>query len=111
MAEVTGQAQEENKITLLKGWTKSAATYCIINETHTIGNTLRWMLMKKSVVFHAESPSPALMIFMKAPKSSFVDTDEEDSLEALITALENLDQVTAEIGSRFDDSVEAFMHD
>lgn len=36
--------------------------------------------------------------------------DEEDSLEALITALENLDQVTTEIGSRFDSSMEAYMH-
>ncbi|KAG8764587.1 RNA polymerase subunit AC19, partial [Ceratobasidium sp. 428] len=50
MAEVIGKAHEEEKITLLKGWTKSAATYCIINETHTIGNTLRWMLMKNPKV-------------------------------------------------------------
>jgi hypothetical protein len=39
------------------------------------------------------------------------ETDEEDSLEALVTALDNLDQVTAEIGSRFEDSMEAFMHE
>lgn len=32
-------------------------------------------------------------------------------MEALITALENLDQVTTEIGSRFDSSMEAYMHD
>ncbi|QRV75948.1 DNA-directed RNA polymerase II subunit RPB11 [Ceratobasidium sp. AG-Ba] len=53
MAEVTGKAQEQDKITLLKGWTKSAATYCIINETHTIGNALRWMLMKKYAIAHS----------------------------------------------------------
>ncbi|KAG8714419.1 RNA polymerase subunit AC19 [Ceratobasidium sp. 394] len=109
MAELAGKVYEEKKITLLKGWTKSAATYCIINETHTIGNTLRWMLMKNpKVEFCGYSvPHPSenkihLRIQMY---------DEEDSLEALITALENLDQVTTELGSRFDDSMEAFMHD
>ncbi|CEL57983.1 DNA-directed RNA polymerases I and III subunit RPAC2 OS=Schizosaccharomyces pombe (strain 972 / ATCC 24843) GN=rpc19 PE=2 SV=1 [Rhizoctonia solani AG-1 IB] len=50
MAEVKGTVDEVEKITLLKGWTKSAATYCIMNESHTIGNSLRWMLMKNPKV-------------------------------------------------------------
>jgi hypothetical protein len=29
----------------------SAATYQIHDETHTIGNALRWMLMKKCAIF------------------------------------------------------------
>ncbi|KAH7344722.1 RBP11-like subunits of RNA polymerase [Rhizoctonia solani] len=109
MAEVKGMVDEAEKITLLKGWTKSAATYCIMNESHTIGNSLRWMLMKNpKVEFCGYSvPHPSenkihLRIQMY---------DEEDSLEALITALENLDQVTTEIGSRFDGSMEAYMHE
>ncbi|CAE6395235.1 unnamed protein product [Rhizoctonia solani] len=50
MAEVKGIVDESEKIILLKGWTKSAATYCIMNESHTIGNSLRWMLMKNPKV-------------------------------------------------------------
>ncbi|KAF8609752.1 RBP11-like subunits of RNA polymerase [Ceratobasidium sp. AG-I] len=109
MAEVTGIAEGTAKITLLKGWTKSAATYCIINETHTIGNTLRWMLMKNPKVEFCGYSVPH-------PSENKIHIriqmyDEEDSLEALITALDNLDQVTAEIGTRLNDSMEAYMHD
>ncbi|CAE6416222.1 unnamed protein product [Rhizoctonia solani] len=58
MAEVKGTVDEVEKITLLKGWTKSAATYCIMNESHTIGNSLRWMLMKNpKVEFCGYSPT------------------------------------------------------
>jgi DNA-directed RNA polymerase subunit L len=35
----------------LPGFTEgyTAATYCILNEDHTLGNLLRWMIMKKYV--------------------------------------------------------------
>lgn len=38
-----------DKIEILKGFESdlSAATYCLHNEDHTLGNALRWMLMKK----------------------------------------------------------------
>lgn len=29
----------------------SAATFRIVDETHTLGNALRWMIMKKGVAF------------------------------------------------------------
>ena len=38
-----------DKIEILKGFESdlSAATYCLHNEDHTLGNALRFMLMKK----------------------------------------------------------------
>jgi RNA polymerase Rpb3/Rpb11 dimerisation domain len=38
-----------DKIEILKGFESdlSAATYCLHNEDHTLGNALRYMLMKK----------------------------------------------------------------
>lgn len=39
------------KIQLLPGYTSdlSAATYCLVQEDHTLGNCIRWMLMKEWV--------------------------------------------------------------
>lgn len=57
----------------------SAATYQIHDESHTIGNALRWMLMKKYVFFHRETffSTSSLMKscgLLSVPKSSFVGT-------------------------------------
>lgn len=39
----------DDKVEVLPGYEAdlSAATYCLHNEDHTLGNALRWMLMKK----------------------------------------------------------------
>ena len=47
----------------------SAATYQIYDETHTIGNALRWMLMKKYVWSSLFCPIPRLIRVEYQPKS------------------------------------------
>ncbi|KAG8933871.1 RNA polymerase subunit AC19 [Tulasnella sp. 418] len=81
------------KISILRGASPdlSAATFCIQEESHTIGNALRWMLMKNpSVEFcgysvpHPSEPKIHVRIQMYDGKSA---------LEALIEALQNLDDL------------------
>ncbi|EKM57954.1 uncharacterized protein PHACADRAFT_116447 [Phanerochaete carnosa HHB-10118-sp] len=69
------------KLRILKGAEPdlSAATYQIHDESHTIGNSLRWMLMKN--VPHPSENHIHLRIQMY---------DNLSSLEALLEALENL---------------------
>ncbi|KAI0075509.1 RBP11-like subunits of RNA polymerase [Panus rudis PR-1116 ss-1] len=81
------------KIKILKGAEPdlSAATYQIHDESHTIGNALRWMLMKNPKVEfcgysvpHPSEPHINVRIQMY---------DHQSSLTALIEALNNLDDV------------------
>ncbi|GAA5928191.1 DNA-directed RNA polymerase core subunit RPC19 [Sporobolomyces koalae] len=91
-AVVTG-----DKVSILPGATEglTQATYCILEEDHTIGNLLRWMLMKNPAVefcgYSAPHPSEAkihLRIQMYDGKSS---------LDALNEALDNVEQMTETI--------------
>ncbi|GAA5825531.1 hypothetical protein JCM10212_003598 [Sporobolomyces blumeae] len=91
-AVVTG-----DKISILPGATEglTQATFCILEEDHTIGNLLRWMLMKNPAVefcgYSAPHPSEAkihLRIQMYDGKSS---------LDALNEALDNVENLTLEI--------------
>lgn len=60
-----------NKITILPGASPNLAeaSYAIADETHTLGNALRWMIMKnpkvefcgyRSASFHPQLPSKPL---------------------------------------------------
>lgn len=53
VAIVLGESRGADRDVQLKGAEPdlSAATYQIHDESHTIGNALRWMLMKKCVLF------------------------------------------------------------
>ena len=50
----------------------SAATYQIHDETHTVGNALRWMLMKKCVRFRLFTPVPPSFIPEQQPQSGIL---------------------------------------
>jgi DNA-directed RNA polymerase subunit L len=50
----------------------SAATFQIFDESHTIGNALRWMIMKKYVVFFCLM-NAELMMVLEVRRWSFVD--------------------------------------
>jgi len=81
----------------------SAATYRIYDESHTIGNALRWMLMKNPKVefcgYSAPHPSEnAIQIRIQM-------YDQESSLVALHTALENLDALCETIGDEYTTSL------
>ncbi|KAG9011993.1 RNA polymerase subunit AC19 [Tulasnella sp. JGI-2019a] len=89
------------KISILKGATPdlSAATYCIQEETHTVGNALRWMLMKNPQVEfcgysvpHPSEPKIHIRIQMY---------DNASSLDALIDALQNLDNLFESIDDAY----------
>ncbi|CAK5274843.1 unnamed protein product, partial [Mycena citricolor] len=85
------------KVTILKGHSPdlSAATYQIHDESHTIGNALRWMLMKNPKVEFCGYSAPH-------PSENVINVriqmyDSLSSLEALVEALGNLDDLCSTI--------------
>jgi len=77
----------------------SSATYIIRDETHTLGNVLRWMVMKNpSVEFCGYSvPHPSENLF----RIRIQMYDRKSSLEALRSALDNLDTLFESIGNKY----------
>jgi DNA-directed RNA polymerase subunit L len=49
----------------------SAATYQIFDESHTMGNALRWMIMKKCVLAQCYSSYCSLSAHKNSPKVEF----------------------------------------
>ncbi|KAJ7634644.1 RBP11-like subunits of RNA polymerase [Roridomyces roridus] len=89
------------KVTIMKGATPdlSAATYQIHDETHTIGNALRWMLMKNPKVEFCGYSAPH-------PSENVINVriqmyDNLSSLSALITALSDLDDLAVTIEEKY----------
>jgi len=69
----------------------SAATYQIHDESHTVGNALRWMLMKNPKVEFCGYSAPH-------PSENVINVriqmyDNLSSLQALTTALSDLDSL------------------
>ncbi|KAJ7269660.1 RBP11-like subunits of RNA polymerase [Mycena rebaudengoi] len=89
------------KVTIMKGAAPdlSAATYQIFDESHTIGNALRWMLMKNPKVefcgYSVPHPSENLI------QVRIQMYDNLSSLSALITALSDLDELCATIENAY----------
>lgn len=93
------------KISILKGSTSdlSAATYQIHDESHTIGNALRWMLMKNPKVEFCGYSAPH-------PSENVINVriqmyDNLSSLDALISALNNLDSLCETIEDAYIESL------
>ncbi|PFH49573.1 hypothetical protein AMATHDRAFT_76126 [Amanita thiersii Skay4041] len=83
----------------------SAATYQIHDESHTIGNALRWMLMKNPKVEFCGYSVPH-------PSENVINVriqmyDHLSSLDALISALDNLDNVCNSIEEKYLNSLRA----
>ncbi|EJD51292.1 RBP11-like subunits of RNA polymerase [Auricularia subglabra TFB-10046 SS5] len=98
-------AATEQKITIMKGAEAdlSAATYCLHDESHTIGNALRWMLMKNPKVefcgYSAPHPSePVIHLRIQM-------YDRHSSLTALTEALDNLDQLAIAVNEQYRNSL------
>ncbi|OJA14972.1 hypothetical protein AZE42_03226 [Rhizopogon vesiculosus] len=85
-------AETTPKIKIMKGAAAdlSAATYQIFDESHTIGNALRWMIMKN--VPHPSENLIQVRIQMY---------DGLSSLNALIEALNNLDDVCETVENKY----------
>ncbi|KAJ7461745.1 RBP11-like subunits of RNA polymerase [Mycena galericulata] len=85
------------KVTIMKGATPdlSAATYQIHDESHTIGNALRWMIMKNPKVEFCgySAPHPSENVIQVRIQMY----DNLSSLSALITALADLDALCVTI--------------
>ncbi|KLO14045.1 RBP11-like subunits of RNA polymerase [Schizopora paradoxa] len=93
------------KIEVMKGASAdlSAATYRIYDESHTMGNALRWMLMKNPKVefcgYSAPHPSE------NAIQLRIQMYDSESSLTALHAALAQLDTLCATIDDAYSKSL------
>jgi len=88
------------------GGNKTNGTFIIIDEDHTLGNALRWMLNKNpSVKFCAYSiPHPA-----ENKLNLRLETDgSESASEALRKALKDLCTVSDHITQTFEDSVDTY---
>ncbi|KAI6168453.1 DNA-directed RNA polymerase [Pisolithus thermaeus] len=89
------------KIKIMKGAAPdlSAATYQIFDETHTMGNALRWMIMKNPKVqfcgYSVPHPSENLI------QLRIQMYDGLSSLNALLEALDNLDGVCESVEERY----------
>jgi len=94
-------ADSTPKIKIMKGAESdlSAATFQIHDETHTMGNALRWMLMKNPKVefcgYSAPHPSENLI------QLRIQMYDRLSSLNALITALTDLDALCETIEDKY----------
>lgn len=77
----------------------SSATYVIREESHTLGNALRWMIMKNpSVEFCGYSvPHPSENLIQIRIQMY----DRLSSLEALLSALDNLDSLFETIDQKY----------
>ncbi|PPQ73489.1 hypothetical protein CVT24_007818 [Panaeolus cyanescens] len=83
----------------------SAATYQIHDESHTIGNSLRWMLMKNPKVEFCGYSVPH-------PSENVINVriqmyDNLSSLDALITALDDLDKLCETVEDQYLESLRA----
>ncbi|KIM70494.1 hypothetical protein SCLCIDRAFT_1206635 [Scleroderma citrinum Foug A] len=94
-------AETTPKIRIMKGATPdlSAATYQIFDESHTIGNALRWMIMKNPKVefcgYSVPHPSENLI------QLRIQMYDGLSSLNTLLEALDNLDAVCDSVEERY----------
>ncbi|KAJ7185777.1 RBP11-like subunits of RNA polymerase [Mycena filopes] len=95
------------KVTIMKGATPdlSAATYQIHDESHTIGNALRWMLMKNPKVEFCgySAPHPSENVIQVRIQMY----DDLSSLSALITALSDLDKLCETIETAYREDLAA----
>ncbi|KAI0346378.1 RBP11-like subunits of RNA polymerase [Trametopsis cervina] len=92
------------KLQILKGAEPdlSAATFQIHDESHTIGNALRWMLMKNPKVSFCGYSAPH-------PSENHIHLriqmyDNLSSLDALLEALSNLDDLCQTVDESYNAS-------
>ncbi|KAG0701145.1 DNA-directed RNA polymerase [Suillus ampliporus] len=98
-------AETTSKIKIMAGAAPdlSAVTYQIFDESHTIGNALRWMIMKNPKVefcgYSVPHPSENLI------QLRIQMYDGLSSLNALLEALTNLDAVCETVENKYHESL------
>ncbi|TRM62328.1 DNA-directed RNA polymerase [Schizophyllum amplum] len=95
------------KIKILSGaeTNLTAATYQIYDESHTLGNALRWMIMKNPKVEFCGYSAPH-------PSENVINVriqmyDDLSSLDALLTALDDLDDVCKTVDESYRTSLKS----
>ncbi|KZT62538.1 RBP11-like subunits of RNA polymerase, partial [Calocera cornea HHB12733] len=83
----------------------SHATFCIEEEDHTLGNALRWMIMKNPKVEFCGYSMPHPSEYKINLRIQMYDN--HSSLEALQQALSQLDDLAAAIEEKYTASLEA----
>ncbi|KAN0060923.1 RNA polymerase subunit AC19 [Thecaphora frezii] len=102
-----GPATISDKITLLPGYESdlSAATFCLKEEDHTLGNSMRYMLMKDPRVefcgYSVPHPSEA-KIHLRVQMY-----DNASAMDAVRDALDNLDRLFETIGHAYEANLAA----
>ncbi|TEB34243.1 RBP11-like subunits of RNA polymerase [Coprinellus micaceus] len=81
----------------------SAATFQIFDESHTIGNSLRWILMKNPMVEFCGYSNPH-------PSENVINLriqmfDRLSALSALLEALKNLDDLVGAVEQKYNESL------
>ncbi|BGP39859.1 RNA polymerase subunit AC19 [Rhodotorula kratochvilovae] len=95
-----------DKVQILPGATEgfTQATFCILEEDHTLGNLLRWMLMKNPAVefcgYSAPHPSEA-KIHLRVQMY-----DGKSAVDALHEALNNVEDMAHAILDKYNESLE-----
>ncbi|GAA6049639.1 hypothetical protein JCM3770_005048 [Rhodotorula araucariae] len=95
-----------DKVQILPGATEgfTQATFCILEEDHTLGNLLRWMLMKNPAVefcgYSAPHPSEA-KIHLRVQMY-----DGKSAVDALHEALNNVEDMAHAILEKYNESLE-----
>ncbi|GAA5871064.1 hypothetical protein JCM3774_005101 [Rhodotorula dairenensis] len=94
-----------DKVSILPGATEgyTQATFCILDEDHTLGNLLRWMLMKNPSVefcgYSAPHPSEA-KIHIRVQMY-----DGKSAVDAMNEALDNLEAMAGVILEKYNASL------
>ncbi|EDK39934.2 hypothetical protein PGUG_04032 [Meyerozyma guilliermondii ATCC 6260] len=107
MDEVSEQEFDADKIKLLPGSSEdgTAATFQIIDEDHTLGNTLRYVIMKNPEVefcgYSIPHPSENKMNIRIQTYGNI------SSVEALHQGLDNLSELCTVIETKFSEKISA----
>jgi len=99
------------KVQIVNGSTDNSATFLLNGEDHTLGNSLRYVLMRhKSTVFCGYSmphPSESVVnIRLQTQKKSATDQSGDSAIEVFREGAQNLISVATLIGSAFDEALE-----
>jgi len=99
--------EETAKVKLLPGYTEdySQVTFCLQEEDHTVGNALRWMIMKDPLVEFCGYSVPHPSEYKINLRIQMYDN--ASAVDALLRALANLDDLCETIEQAYSQSYQS----
>ncbi|KAF9400254.1 RNA polymerase subunit AC19 [Podila epigama] len=98
-------SEDSDKITIIPGTMSDAqcATFCLQDEDHTLGNALRWAVMKNPDVDFVSYSMP----HPSEPKTNFrVQTSEKTTaIDALLKGLDDLSSICSHVMETFNNEL------